>query len=344
MTDILLTAVIPIVMAVILLWNNTRDRNNKFFFSKDYTSTLKGMCALVVIFVHVPEGYINPLQDAIGSFAFVAVTIFFMFSAYGMLYSMEHKAAYMQHFWRNRLLSLIVPNIVVDCALFLLYKCFADSVSLTLLYEINRYVVILLEFCVLFYVVSYARRRFRVITPMVADIIMIVAVVASSLVIYLLKASDPNPHLDWCYERLGLVWGILLYRYFDKFKAWIGRCSILWRVVAVTVAIALGVAYLKFKHEWFVGEYLLKIILGLSIILAMMLVMEGRRYNNAATRFLGAVSFEIYLAHVYIMALIIENVPDISSGIFMVFTVACTIVFSWATHMLSSKIIARYRR
>lgn len=344
MTNFLLTAVIPLMMAIILLWNNTRDRNNEFFFSKDYTSTLKGMCALVVIFVHVPEGYTNPLQDAIGSFAFVAVTIFFMFSAYGMLYSLEHKSSYMQHFWRNRLLSLIVPNIVVDFALFLLYKGFADEVSLSLLYDINRYVVILLEFCVLFYIVSYARRRFPAITPKVADIIIIMVVVASSLLIYLLKASDPNPQLDWCYERLGLVWGILLYRYFDPFKAWLSRSSVMWSVVSMTVAAVLGVAYLKFKHEWFVGEYLLKIILGVGVILAMMLAMRGRRYSNTATRFLGSVSFEVYLAHGYVMALIVENLSDISSGIFMLLTVGGTIVLGYITHIISSKIIARYRR
>ena len=89
-------------------YGSLRRNDAEDLFSKDYTTVLKGICCIIVVMVHVKDGFQNPLQDAIGSFGFVCVTLFFMVSAYGMQLSVEHKADYLRHFWRNRLLSLLV--------------------------------------------------------------------------------------------------------------------------------------------------------------------------------------------------------------------------------------------
>ena len=65
------------------------------FFSKDYTDVLKGLCCLIIIYVHIKPERGNTLQDAIGSFAYVAVTFFFLVSAYGMLAGVERKQNYL---------------------------------------------------------------------------------------------------------------------------------------------------------------------------------------------------------------------------------------------------------
>ena len=52
--------------------------DNPQFMNKSSSDTLKGLCAMVVVMVHFPEAYQNTLQDAIGSFGYVAVTFFFL--------------------------------------------------------------------------------------------------------------------------------------------------------------------------------------------------------------------------------------------------------------------------
>jgi len=99
-----------------------RSRRDKdaLFFSKDYTDVFKGLCCLIVIYVHVKPERGNMLQDAIGSFAYVAVTFFFLVSAYGMLYGLKKKNDYLEKFWRNRLVSLLMPCFLVNVVGFIL--------------------------------------------------------------------------------------------------------------------------------------------------------------------------------------------------------------------------------
>ena len=68
MVDILTTGLIPLVLFLIVLFPDKRS-DGENFFSKNYTTALKGLAAIVVIFVHVPAEFGNKLQDAIGSFA-----------------------------------------------------------------------------------------------------------------------------------------------------------------------------------------------------------------------------------------------------------------------------------
>lgn len=84
----LLTALAPLIGGNFIIGSKI-ERGT--FFSKDYTSMLKGVCCLIVIYVHFHGAYTNTLQDAIGSFGYIAVTLFFLISAYGMMLSSERK-------------------------------------------------------------------------------------------------------------------------------------------------------------------------------------------------------------------------------------------------------------
>lgn len=345
MINILLTAFIIVALALASLWKVSKDPSGNFFMSKDFTSTVKGICAIVVVFVHVPEAYQNPFQDAVGSFAYVAVTFFFLFSSFGMLYSFERNPDYLNHFWRNRLLSLLIPNIIVNIGIYAIGVAVNFSeFSLTLLYSLNHYVVVLLEYCLLFYIVAALQKRFTRISPSIADAIIISAVVLSSLALYFAKAeNEVSASLDWCYERFGLVWGILLYRFLKPIKRWLSSKKMMKTVVSVALSLLLGIAYLKFKNVWFLGEFMLKIVLGASLILTTFISLYGWRLDNRVTRFLGSTSYEIYLAHGYVMSLLIFCLPQLQSGVFMWSTLLATISFSVVAQIISSRIVKTFR-
>lgn len=118
MIDYILTALIPIALALVALWKSEKVEKQVFFMGKDYTTVLKGLCCIIVIMVHFHAAHVNKLQDAIGSFAYVCVTLFFLMSAYGMSLSRDRKSDYLKHFWRNRLAALLVPQILINTSLY----------------------------------------------------------------------------------------------------------------------------------------------------------------------------------------------------------------------------------
>jgi len=78
--SLLSTACVLLIFIIMICLKRRNCENEKSFFTKEYTTALKGLAAIVVIFVHVPADYSNVLQDAIGSFGYVAVTFFFLVS------------------------------------------------------------------------------------------------------------------------------------------------------------------------------------------------------------------------------------------------------------------------
>ena len=84
------------------------------FMSLEDTNFLRGMWSIIVVLVHIPAAYQNPVQDMLGSFAYIGVTFFFMTSAFGLKYSMAHKKGYMESFWRKRLPPVLVPALLVQ--------------------------------------------------------------------------------------------------------------------------------------------------------------------------------------------------------------------------------------
>ena len=158
-----------------------RDPKGKFFLSKDYTTTLKGLAALIVVFVHFPEEYQNPVQDMIGSFAYVAVTIFFLFSAYGMQYGIEKKNGYLRTFWLNRFANLVIPNWMINMVTAMIVLLFADSSVVSgNVFRLNHYVWVLLEYCVVFFIIEFLHRRYSLYSRRTADLLLISTVVGKT--------------------------------------------------------------------------------------------------------------------------------------------------------------------
>ncbi|MCM1336768.1 MAG: acyltransferase family protein [Candidatus Amulumruptor caecigallinarius] len=343
-----LTALVPLCVIIILLWRNTIDTSEGgFFFSKEYTNTLKGICAIIVIFVHFPPGMGNPLQDAIGSFAYVAVTFFFMFSAFGMNYSLDHNDRYLRTFWRGRLSALIIPNLVINALAFLFRFISEGTVPpLSHLFTIYGYVVALLEYCVVFYLLALVYRR-RWISRRLFDVALVVIVTLASVVLWTVSKADSKYIIaisKWPYEMMGLAWGVILYRNFTHVKRWLADRRRLKSAIALACCVALGVAYLRFKQGGFAGGYLLKEALGLSIITLVFLTTYRRRITNVFTRFLGGISYEMYLSHGVVMQMVVYTFSDVSSGVAILLTMTGVIIFSWLAHSISAPLVKRLRK
>ena len=337
----LLTLLAPLFFGGNTLLNSKLQSG--YFFSKDYTTILKGLCCIIVIYVHVKSPYDNVLQDAIGSFAYVCVTIFFLISAYGMMMSVERKKNYLKHFWRNRLISLLIPCLLVNIIAMGL-GCVKNECDFSILWNLNSYVAVLLQWCVWFYIVELLKKHFFPTNNVLTDSILIAGVLVSSLYNYFFIVVEVSAEAGWCFERVGLVWGVILYRYFDRIVEWMDKSRMVKVMVLGVLSVISGVAYLKFKMVFFWGAYLLKITLGLVLILLFFTVTSNRIYGDKMSWWLGSVSFEVYLSHHMVMSAIENWLPKgVSSGMFIFFTVLITLVFSTIIHFMGKRIVNRLR-
>lgn len=341
MSQLLLTALIPLLMVVVFLWKARKaPKDNPQFMSKPFTDTLKGLCAIIVVMVHFRPEYQNSLQDAMGGFAYVAVTFFFLFSAYGMQWSLAHKPDYLKHFWRGRLVALLLPAILINIAFFCIQSIYMGELQVCTLIYANDYVVVLLEYCLLFYLVMQFCRIRHITDMKYAYIFMSAVIIISSLLLYFLTVYVDGRHgTNWCFERYGLIWGLLLFALFPAIKRWTGKATLVKLVAFGFVSAVLGALYIKgAKFTFFWGEYILKISLGLSLIITILLLTRRMQIGNMVTAFLGSISYEIYLSHAWVMYLLANYFPQMQSGVFIIATYAVTILFSFGIHQIVIKL------
>lgn len=341
MSQLVITGLIPLFMVVAFLWKSHKaSADNPQFMSKSFTDTLKGLCAMVVVMVHFRPEYQNPLQDAMGGFAYVAVTFFFMFSAYGMQWSLVNKPDYLKHFWRGRLVALLLPAVLINVAFFIIQSVYIGELQVRTLIYANDYVVVLLEYCLLFYIVMQYFRMRQVGNMKYAYIFLSSIIIISSLLLYFLTVYIDGRHgTNWCFERYGLIWGLLLFAFFPAIKRWLGDATIIKLMSFGALSAVLGIIYVKgAKFTFFFGEYVLKIVLGLSLIITILLLTRRLQIGNKVTAFLGGISYEIYLSHAWVMYLLANYFPKLESGVFIIATYVVTIIFSYVIHCIVKKL------
>ena len=136
---------------------------------------------------------------------------------------------------------------------------------------------------------------------------------------------------------------MLLFYGFPRIVAWAelqrGRKTIL----AGLLAAGLGIAYLAFKSAWFWGGFLLRTAMGLAIIVFVLLAIQKHRLGNAATDWLGRISYEVYLSHDLTMSVLKHHFPGLGSGLFILLSLLLTLLYSSCIHALASRLVAGIR-
>lgn len=333
MIDLIIMCGILLFLVFILVFGAKYfPAGNDSFFDQNNSKAMRGFWCLIVLLVHVPQAYQNPVQDMIGSFGYIGVTFFFMTSAYGLSVGIHNNPNSVNNFWRIRLPKLLIPNWTNNLIVALLFLVmFGKRSSFGSYFLINGWVKWLLACYAVFWLVHYFNRSKKHYTLFVS-----VLVIMLSILIYYLKLTGNGNSTTWCTESIGFVWGMLMFSMHDKIKRffawkWITKAS-----VTCLLSLMLGVSYLQFKHVIFWGDYILKIILGLSILCFILVLNSTIKIGNRISWFLGDISFEIYLIHGAVYQLIQRILPNISSGLFILLSITLTVLAASATHRIGN--------
>jgi peptidoglycan/LPS O-acetylase OafA/YrhL len=329
-------AILLLGFGAVILFADDKGKKTELF-DLESTTCMRGLWCIVILLVHVPLDYQNVIQDAIGSFAYIGVTFFFMTSGYGLtLGAKRNPQKALDGFWKRRLPKLLVPMVIVNVARFIASIFAFKKVMLLELVSITGFVRQLL----FFYLVFWAVMKFlpdRISVEKKCGIIC-GCVFVFSIVVYFWSS---NPVFAWPVESFGFAYGLLLALYKDSLINVIKNKWLLKSIILGCVSLLLGVAYLKFKSVYIIGDYFVRIALGVAILLFIFLLNSKFKIGNKVSRFLGEISYEVYLIHDVVFMVLATVYAKMNSGIFVVSSIFFTVLLSVSVNRLSKVILCR---
>lgn len=332
-TVVLMLVITLFLISTISLNVKYNKDGNESFFSLHDTKIMRGFWCVVIMMVHVPIQFQNRIQDLIGSFAYIGVTFFFMTSGYGLLKSISSKNIN-NKLVISRLFKILMPNWITNIVVFVVilttgiegYKDFD-------IFHINPWIYWLL-FC---YIIVFTVFSFNSIKNKTTCIVGVIFIF--SVLFYILKVKGLNVDNTWYTEIFGFIWGILLYKNYNKIKKYFIDKWYIKTPLFMLLSSLFGVLYVKEKTIPFLGDYLIKIVLGLAITCFVLSLNSKITLNSNIGTFLGEISFEIYLSHSYIYQMVGRLFPTINSGVFIMLSMILTIVLSFALNKISKIIM-----
>lgn len=333
--DNIMMIVFLLLFATCILFRIKICKEKEYFFSPEYTKCIKGIMCIIVVLVHIPQNYSNTIQDAIGSFGYICVTLFFLFSAYGLMYSVENKKDYIKNFPKNRLLVLLIPFFISNI-LSVIVKIGQISIKDAVLGAFGLSSVSFVTVLIAYYIVFYLINRFLKNKTLKWIALISLPIIYSAL----------NYKIGWdrwFVEELGLSYGVIIYLVFNKYIKKFSNHTILKAILLGVVSAILGILYLKFKNVNVCGDYLLKIVLGISLILFVFNFTYIFKIKNKLLLKLGSISYEVYLLHGIVMYLI-QKTAITQSWIYVYATITGTVILAYVLNKLDTFIIKKVKQ
>ena len=309
----LLTALLVLILIFIIFLKSSINTDKTWFMSKEYTNGIRGIMCIIIVLVHIPDRFSNNIQETIGSLGFVCVTLFFLFSSFGLMYSLKNKKDYMKNFIRNRFFIIYVPFIIINIIDVIIRKKF-DSNTLLVIFGIQTsFVSVLILFYIIFYIINIAFKK-----EQIRDILFIMYPI-----IFCIFDMIFNWGL-WGAEAVGFSLGFLIYYYFDKIKYILKNKNKLIFIIFPIFICIFGLLYCKYKNVYIIGNYFIKILLYIFMISFMFEFTSIVKINNKILSFLGNISYEVFLIHGIVIT-ILSRFTNMSSGVYIWLVIMITL-------------------
>ncbi len=311
-------------------------RKSYHYLDKDVSKCIKGICALVIVLHHANQrtlvlagSYIGELFDIIG---FLAVSMFFFFSGYGLMISYESKGdSYTKSFLKKR----VLPIYLIYLFLTVLYSVvklligeaigFADVIKGVFLVDTIVTYGWYLKAIILFYIVFYLTFR------LCKTLKMRVGIIAIFLLLYMLyyhvTDAAPATYISSLSFLLGIVWCI--YReQIDKmlekrrvfFSLFLGLVAVFCVILATSMLIS--TKNIRWPLRIVASPMFVVILLVFTSLIvknhAVVLI-------NGFTKLLGKISLEIYvLQGLFFDALRSDLINIENAYVYIVLVFVCT--------------------
>ncbi|WP_296119024.1 acyltransferase family protein [uncultured Anaerobutyricum sp.] len=315
-------ALIPVgILGIAAIWGNNLNATSEGYMSKIYTNAMKGIMCVIIMYVHIPSKFTNPIQDIIGSFAYVGVFAFFMISSFGCRTSVEKNPNYLNGFWRKRILALFIPAILINIVSFCVKLLVLNIFEMRGLYAFNQYIYAIIVAYFIFWLVWKTEN----IPVSKKDWIVGVICLLCSLLTYI---SPIKLFFIWPTESIGFIYGLILYHHKKSIINQLENNRFIKIIALFLLSAILGVLYMRFKSFFFIGGYVLRVLLAGVLLLLFSAITMNISFEGKLIQRLGNSSYEFYLGHLAVISIIARIFPQISSGAFITIVAFVTLIIA----------------
>ena len=266
--------------------NKSGINNNYLGF--DNSIAIKGLFAVVVMLHHITnEADCGKFMFLFNFSGFIAVSVFFFYSGYGLMYSYTNKENYLNGFVKKRISKILLPYIII-VLIYSIVKIIIDKMTITqiLMTFVNGYPVADYSWFVIAIMILYAFFfiAFKICKNQNSAILLLSAFV----IIYSCIASYLNFGSPVIAFLLGIYW-----KKFDK--RILANVSKNYSLYLIALS---ALFFITFASYHLIADSELYLIINALLFVSVVMVLQMKiKINNVMLRFLGKISFEIYMIH-----------------------------------------------
>lgn len=286
---------------MILLGCEKEDTDHSSFMSVYETTCLKGICALAVVLCHIYAYYNQGIaMKVFNKSAFIPVAMFFLFTGYGLIVSVENKKNYLDGFLINRLGKLYLPlwgSLVINEALRFLLNSKREYSLLTIIRDISGLNAVWFFAVIIVYYLAFFS-IWKITEGKGAVNILILFTVLQCIACCLLNMGK-----QYYTSSFGFVFGMLLAKEKKnnfanlKRRIYTVKENRLFQFLLMTIVAVSAAAYSRYHDAVFIGQFMLRNLLGIVIVSAILFFLYYYKIGNHISETLGRYSYEIYLLH-----------------------------------------------
>lgn len=326
--------IVLLALLLVEIWGLKYQTHPNDLLSYQCTNILRGVCCFPVVFCHMNEPY--NLICQMGKYAYIAVTIFFMFSSYGLEVSARTKENYLEHFFAKRVTAILVPY-MLSVVIKLIF-----GVSLT--FGGAWFVHVLLIYYFVFY---FAHAKIR--NAKKQEYFLLFCTLGFSIggFFFGYKLRLPKIGLNWYPESLGLTLGILIAYHYEQFNKFFKTKVLIKFIAGMFIAVFLKYTFDNYILVFYIDKYrflcnyLYRMAAAVSVIVVIMLLFAHIKIGNRVSSQLGKISFEIFLYHSLYLQILSKLPVSLDGNLYVSAAFLCTImtaaIMNKAAHVIMKR-------
>ena len=318
------------ILGGFLFWGMRRAPKGEWnveYTAPDQTTVLRGAAALGVMLHHLaqkscapwnPSAFINHGLDAFLDIGYIVVSVFFFLSGLGLYKSRRSRPDYLKHFFRRRVLPLAVAFYLSEWVCLVVRLLMGEPMKTAdILWNLtglrlantNAWFMVTLPLFYLFFFLAFRFSRREGAAILKVFVLVLAYTVGCAFVdhqdVWWIRG-------EWWYNSVILFPAGLLYaKYEEKLTAVFRKRHILWLCFSLALAAAFWLLSDRAVGAWgYYGEgwdrlkVLHRVLSAASqwlvcaaVIWALLLFLMKHRAGNAALKWLGKMSLDLYLVH-----------------------------------------------
>ena len=322
-----------LIMPIILILSVKKKDYNENILTKSDSQLLKAISAIFIVLHHLSQRVgINLITLPFIEIGKYSVALFLFLSVYGVMSSYINNKNYLDVFLRKRILTIYTPFIISNIIFIIIYSIKGKKFSLL---EVIKYtlginlidgVMWFIFSIIIFYIIFYIAFKFTTIKR--GTINLIIGTLAYLVLGILLDLGTTITNISFAFAG-GSIVAIYKEKFFDLLqKKYLQKNIKIICILVITriISILCGNIFLR--------EFILSIS---TLSYAVLLVSLSKQFklNSKIVKLLGLISFEMYLLHNKLIAVI----PNINRSVVVaIFYFIVLIIFSCIFSKVNSKI------